>query len=125
LDDLFQRANQAGLALLLSLRHEFSTEWSAFVNGTGDFTAAISKNYFPYFAQGKTITITGLELYDGKDVSKHHPIGNQAVWDTATADLGDKQTFTITAGTDPVGPTQVLTRTASAQGFLIIRYSLS
>lgn len=52
LDDLFQQANQAGLALLFSLHHDFPTEWSAFVNGTDDFTATIRKDYFPYFTQG-------------------------------------------------------------------------
>src|SRR6266566_4150342 len=96
LDDLFQEASQSNLALLFSLRHDFPTEWSAFVNGTGDFTATIRKDYFPYFTQGKTITITGLELYDGKDVSKHQPIGSQAVWDAATAELGTNQAFTVT-----------------------------
>jgi hypothetical protein len=59
----------------------FRSAW--FVNGTDDFTAAIRKDYFPYFAQGKTITITGLDLYDRKNVSKHHAIGNQAVWNAA------------------------------------------
>ncbi len=124
LDDLFQEASQSNLALLFSLRHDFPTEWSAFVNGAGDFTATIRKDYFPYFTQGKKITIIGLEFYDGKDVSKHHAVGSQAAWDTATADLGNNQAFTVTAGTDQAGPTQVLTRTASAQVFLIIRYTL-
>jgi hypothetical protein len=121
LGDLLQQASQSNLALLFSLRHDFPTEWSAFVNGTANFTATIRKDYFPYVAQGKTITITGLELYlyDGKDVSKHHEIGGQAAWDAATADLDNKQAFTVTAGTDQTGP-----NTASAQIFLIVRYAL-
>jgi Tc toxin complex TcA C-terminal TcB-binding domain len=125
LDDLFQQASQSNLALLFSLRHDFSTEWSAFVNGTGDFNASIRKDYFPYFCQGKTITIDGLELYDGKDVSKNHALGGQAVWTAATTDLNDqnKQAFKLAAAEDPPGPTQVLTRAANAEGFLIIRYS--
>jgi len=113
------------LPLLFNLRYDFPTEWSAFVNGAPVFTATIRRDYFPYFAQWKTITITGLELYDGKDVSKHHAIGSQAVWDAATVDLGNNQAFTVTAGTDPAGPTQVLTRMASAQVFLIVRYTLA
>jgi hypothetical protein len=95
LDDLFQQANQAGLALLFSLRHEFSSEWSAFVNSTGDFVATIRQDYFPYFTQGKTITITGLELYDGMNMSKHHAVGDP---DAATNDLGNQQAFTVTMG---------------------------
>jgi hypothetical protein len=118
LDTLFTQASQSNLALLFSLRHDFPTEWSAFVNGAGDFTAAIRKDYFPYFTQGKTITITGLDLYNGEDVTKHHAVGNPVA---ATAGLGSAQAqFTLTAG-----PTQVLKRTASAQVFLIIRYSQS
>jgi hypothetical protein len=126
LDGLFQQANQAGLAQLVSLRHDFPTEWSAFVNGTGNFAATIRRDYFPYFIQGKQITITGFDLY-GQDVTKHHVVGNQTVWDAATADLGDrnKEAFTVTIAPDAPGPTQVLTRTADAQAFLIIRYALS
>ena len=126
LDDLFQQANQSNLALLFSLRHDFPTEWSAFVNGTGDFTATIRRDYFPYFTQGKTITITGFDLY-GQDVTKHHIVGDQTAWDAATTDLGDKnkQGLAFTAAADPPGPTQVLTRSADADVFLIVRYSLS
>ena len=96
------------------------------MNGTGDFTATIRRDYFPYFTQGKQITITGLDLY-GQDVTKHHAVGNQTVWDVATADLGDnnKQAFTVTSAPDAPGPTQVLTRTANAEVFLIVRYTLT
>lgn len=126
LKSLFEQTNQAGLALLFSLRHDFPSEWAAFVNGTGDFTATIRKNYFPYFTQNKTITITGIDIY-GQDVTKHHSVGNQPDWDTATKDLGskDKQAFTVTIPPDEPGPAQVLTRTADANAFLIVRYSLS
>jgi hypothetical protein len=120
LDELLQQANQSNLALLFSLRHDFPTEWSAFVNGTGAFTATIRKDYFPYFTQGKPITIAGLELY-GQDITKHHAVGDPTA---ATDDLAGQAQFTLTAGPDAPGPTQVLTRTASAQVFLIIRYSI-
>jgi hypothetical protein len=124
LDDLLEQTDQGGLALLFDLRHDFPTEWSAFVNGAGDFAATIREDFFPYFAQAKKITITGLELYDGDDVSKHHAIGGQALWDAATAELGDKHAFTVTAEEDPAGTTQVLKRTASARVLMIVRYAL-
>lgn len=120
LDDLLQQAGQSNLALLFSLRHDFPTEWAAFVNGTGNFTTTIRKDYFPYFTQGKPITITGLELY-GQDVTRHHTIGDPAA---ATNDLLGQGQFTLTAGPDAAGPTQVITRTVRAEVFLIIRYSL-
>ena len=118
LDNLFKQDTPSNLALLFSLRHDFPTEWSAFVNGPGDFAATIRKDYFPYFTQGKTITITGLDLY-GQDVTKHHAVGDPAA---ATNDLSGQRQFTLTAGPDAAGPTQVLTR-ASTQVFLIVRYS--
>jgi hypothetical protein len=125
LGDLLQQANQSNLALLLSLRYDFSTEWSAFVNGASDFKATIRKDFFPYFTQGKPINITGLELY-GQDVKTHHPVGDQAAWDAATDDLGDKtkRSFSVTIPPDAPGPAQVLTRTADAQVFLIVRYTV-
>jgi hypothetical protein len=118
--------DRAGLFRLFSLRHDFPTEWSAFINGAGDFTATIRKDYFPYFTQGKKIKITGYDLF-GQDVTKPRVVGNQNVWNAATADLGDtnKQAFPVTIAPDAPGPTQVLTRTADAQVFLIIHYSLS
>jgi len=115
LDDLLQQADQANLALLFSLRHDFPTEWSAFVNGAGDFAAPIRKDYFPYFTQGKQIKITGLDLY-GPQVTKHDTVGDPAAA-AATKDLSEKGQFTFTRG-----PTEVLTRTSS-QVFLIVRYS--
>jgi len=127
LDTLFQDVNGSNLTLLFSLRHDFSSEWSAFVNGSSDFTAKIRKDvHYPYFTQGRTITINGLELYE-KDVTKHHLIGSQSMWDTATAELADenKQAFVVSIPADPPGPTQILTRTPAKQVYLIVRYLLS
>ena len=119
LDNLFKEATQSNLALLFSLRHDFPTEWSAFANGPGDFTATIRKEHFPYFSQGKTIKIVGLDLYDGEDLTKHHGVGDQ---DKATTDLNAQAQYTLTAGPDTTEPL-ILTRTAT-QVYLIIRYAL-
>jgi hypothetical protein len=121
LDALFTDA-PAQLALLFSLRHDFPTEWAAFVNGVGNFSATIRKDYFPYFSQRKTIRITGLELW-AQDVSKHHAVGNPLA---ATSDLNDvtkEEQFVLTAAADPAGPTQVLKRASDAHVFLIVHYS--
>ena len=122
LDALFQEARESNLALLFSLRHDFPTEWSAFVNGA-EFAASIRRDYFPYFTQGKQITITGLELY-AADATKHHAIGNAG---TATDQLKDpplgQGQFIVTSGEDGPGASQVLTRTPGSQVFLIVRYT--
>lgn len=111
LDDLFRQANQANLALLFSLRHDFPTEWSAFVNGPGDLSLTIRRDHFPYFTRRKTITITEFDLH-GQDVGKHHAVGDPAA---ATTALNDRQAFTFSAGPDAPGPNQVLTRSMNVE----------
>ena len=71
LDDLFQSIDKSSLALVFSLSHDFPNEWHNFANGTEPFSMKIDRNYFPYFAQGKSITIAGMEVY-GENVTRHH-----------------------------------------------------
>jgi hypothetical protein len=120
LDETFA-PGESTFALFFSLRHDFASEWSAFVNGTGDFTAAIRKDHFPYFTQGKTITVAGLELY-AQDVAKHHAAGDA---DAATAGLAAEGEFKLSLPPDAAGPSQVLTRKADAQAFLVVRYGVA
>lgn len=63
LESLVSEANTAGLALLFSLKHDFPSEWHRFVHGTGDLQVEIDRQYFPYFLQGKDITVQSLDLY--------------------------------------------------------------
>jgi hypothetical protein len=123
LDNLLQDVTQSKLALLFSLRHDFPTEWSAFINGGAGtpFTATIRKDFFPFFTQGTNVQISSIELF--KNATTHHTTGNPA---TATTDINNaaQQAFTITAPEDPAGPGRVLVRDAAAQVFLVVRYSL-
>ena len=49
---------------MFCLRYDFPTEWSAFVNGTGNFTVTLQKHYFPYAVQSaKKLTIDALTLH--------------------------------------------------------------
>jgi hypothetical protein len=116
LDEAFKAATQSQLALLYSLRNDFPTEWSAFVNGAAPFAATIQRDYFPYFVNGKALTIVGLDLY-AKDPTQHIGAGDV---DAATTALGNDGHFTITAPADGA----VLTRTANAQVYLVVRYTL-
>jgi hypothetical protein len=52
------------LALLLSLRHDFPTQWYAFTTG-GDaaFTAPLTIDYFPYMVQNATLSVTSISVY--------------------------------------------------------------
>jgi hypothetical protein len=128
LDDLFAEvsaADGANLALLFSLPHDFPTEWSAFVNGTGDLSVTIRRDYFPYFVHGKDVTLNEFQLYapdvTKPDVTTHHAFDDPAA---RTTDLRQSGACTLAAPEDGPGPTQVLTRTPGKQVFLIIRYSI-
>jgi hypothetical protein len=122
LQDLFQEATQTPLALLFSLRHDFPNEWSKFVNAKdgSPFSATIRRDYFPYFTQGKAISVNGLDVYDGNNLSKHASVGDPV---QATDGLGSASAqFVFPAGEDKA---KALTRSPDAEAFLIIRYSLS
>jgi len=112
LQALLSEANAAGLGLLFSLRHDFSTEWAAFVSGTGKFSATIRKDYFPYFTQGKTIKNIALEFY--QDAQKLN----------LTSDPSPVPDLTDSAPQFTVTPGDGLPRTSDAQVFLVVRYTV-
>lgn len=56
--DFPARPLNTAIALSNFARSAFPVEWSAFVNGAADFQADIRRDYFPYFTQGKNLTIT-------------------------------------------------------------------
>jgi hypothetical protein len=118
LDELLQQASQANLALLFSLRHDFPTEWSAFINGAGDFAVRLSMDYFPYMAHSQTLTINALELYaqNGALLAKRTiPV---------PANLANDLNGTARASNLSIPfDAAVLRRVADARVFLIIRYS--
>jgi hypothetical protein len=126
LNDLVANAAETGLGLLFSLRRDFPSEWSAFVNGTADLTATLRKDYFPYLAHSRTISIASFDLYGLTEskAPKHHVIGDQEMWDAATSGLNDHGSYVFNAPVDPAGPTQVLTRSPDADVWLIVWYTL-
>ena len=61
---LMNAPTQAAQYLMFDLRYDFSTEWAAFMNGTGSFSATILTSYFPYAVQlAKYLTVTSATLY--------------------------------------------------------------
>jgi hypothetical protein len=103
---LIAEARGARLGLLIGLRSDFPTEWSAFDQGDGDFAATISKDYFPYLAQRQTITITGFDLYDvleGAAPTKLS-VGDAAMQAEATSALADEAEFPLSIQTDQLEP---------------------
>jgi hypothetical protein len=114
----------SNLALLFSLRHDFPTEWSAFVNDKQKkpFTATIKQDYFPYFvlsnlARGKKISILALELYDALTMT-HRAVNDSAASPFELSASAPQFSFSVQEN-------NVLVRSTDAQVFLVLRYSLS
>jgi hypothetical protein len=116
LKDTFEAIPGANFALLFSLPHDFPVEWSKFTRGTADFAATVRRDYFPYFTQGKSVTITGIGIYSPD--MKHQDLGGA---DSATADLADNDKLAFIVN---IPPATALTR-AAADAFVIVRYTLS
>ena len=116
-------AEKSQLALLFSLRYDFPTEWSAFVNGASDYTFTLRKEYFPYMVQGLPVTIDQLVLYAGTG-QKTKPALAQAT-QTPPANLASDLNGPTAASelTFPADQT-VLIRTPEAQVFLVAQYHL-
>jgi hypothetical protein len=69
LERLVAEANGAGLALMFSLKHDFPTEWHQFVAAnsglpepTVPFSAPVKRDYFPYFTQGRDLSVDAIQL---------------------------------------------------------------
>src|SRR5215207_9733042 len=116
--EMLSTENQSGLALLFSLRHDFPTEWSAFVNGDGDFAVRLSRDHFPYMVQSETLAIDALELYahDGTRIEK------RAI--QILANMGEELNNAGASDLSITPDDKVLKRSADVQVFLIIRYRL-
>ena len=120
-------AGTSGQALLFCLRYDFPTEWSAFVNGSGNFTVTLDKQFFPYSVQGPTnLTIDGLTLYTEATarpstppaLSSVAPLG-QAALSALSAGLGGSTgQAQLSLPTDDI----VLTRDLTRQVFLVLQY---
>jgi hypothetical protein len=117
---LVGEANAAGLALLFSLKHDFSTEWHRFSIGTSNFVATVKQDHFPYFTQGKEMAIDGLQVYaiqDGRLESVTPPAVDLAAH---TQDLNDEGAFELSLAPDGT----VFTRDKDAYVFILIKYSV-
>lgn len=122
LKGMLKRAGTSGQALLFNLRYDFPTEWSAFVNGTGDFTVTMAKSFFPYAVQAATeLKIGSLTFYKGvpataaapPSLASEVPQGTDLA--TLTGAAGEVQLSLPADGT-------VLTRDLAKQVFLVMQY---
>jgi hypothetical protein len=126
LQTAFATASQSELAILLSLRYDFPTEWAAFVNAIAStsgsdapaFKMTLRMDHFPYLVQSaQALTIDNMVLYA--------PSGGQIVQTTQALPMSP--TLPSTSSTlDLEIPTDstVLTGDPEAQVFLVLQYHL-
>ena len=113
-------AYSSGLTLMMSLKHDFPTEWSRFHTAGGSFTAKLERSFFPYFTQGRTVTITEIRV---------DAIASGALGSVVPADL-DLTALTdgLAAGSQTVDVelprTAVLQAGADKNVFVLIKYSI-
>ena len=111
--------DQSSQALLFCLRYDFPTQWSAFVNGTGDFAVTLEKQYFPYAVQNATkLTIDALTLHaqSAGTVASTTPAVNLVELSNGLSGATAEASLTLP------GDSTVLTRELAQQVFLVLQY---
>ena len=118
--------NSSGQALLFNLRYDFPTEWSAFVNGAGDFTVTLAKSFFPYAVQAAAgLTIDSLTLYTGVPASAGAAPSLASVIPAGLDLTALSAALGGPAGEAPLtlpADDSVLTRDLTSQVFLVLQY---
>ncbi|SDW57229.1 hypothetical protein SAMN05444487_104152 [Marininema mesophilum] len=120
LKSLVEEASTSGLAILLSLPREFSSEWHRFISSTGNFTAKVKREYFPYFTMGKTLIIDSMHLYAIQVDKMQSTTPSGLDLGTLTEKLNDEGGFEFSLAPDG----EVLVREQQAQVFVLIKYSV-
>lgn len=119
--EIVSEVNASGLALMFSLKQDFPSEWHQFVASTKNFKTIVKRDHFPYFTQGKDITIAAIELLGvkGNRVEANTPPG--LAFGNLSNDLNDlaKKEFELS-----LPGNAVLERKKEALIFLLIRYSV-
>jgi Tc toxin complex TcA C-terminal TcB-binding domain len=106
------------LAMLFSLRYDFPTEWAVFTSGNASLVVELRKEYFPYLAQGRTVTVAPtLELYSGTTSLAQLTVPTPGAM---SDDLNAAGACTLTLPADAT----VLTRDKQ-DVYLIVRYALA
>jgi hypothetical protein len=115
----FDTAGQSGQMLLFCLCYDFPTEWSAFVNGAGNFQVVLQKSYFPYAVQSaRRLTVDSVTTYAGVN-GKIASVTQQSVdLGNLSASLSKTGSATLSLPQD----SQVMIQASSQQVFLVMNY---
>jgi hypothetical protein len=120
MEALMEEASSSGLVQLFSLRHDFASEWHRFVSSDAAslFAATIKKEFFPYFVQGRDITLTGIDMYALRDDGLESTTVSQLDFPTLSDALKAEHAFELVLAEDAV-----LRRDKDARAFLLIKYA--
>jgi hypothetical protein len=116
---MLDTAGQSGQAVMLNLRYDFPAEWAAFVNGTVDFAATLTRDRFPYIVQGAPkLTIDGVRLYaaNGTAIVQVTPSVDLAALSSGLSVPADSAALSL-----PVDPA-VMQRVQARQVFVVLQY---
>lgn len=125
MEERFEAMNASGLAVLLSLAHDFTNEWHQFVTGDSDFAATVKRNYFPYFTQGREINLDAVQLHAIQDGQLQTVTPQGLDLPSLTTKLKDDWKFELSLNPALAPNNEVLVRQKEALIFLEIRFSMS
>lgn len=120
LKEIIGEANSSGLAHLYYLKQDFPNEWHRFVNGAEDFEAMVKSEHFPYFTQGKDITIDTLQLHAIKKEKVESKTLSELDVTTFTENLKENGEFELSLPSDA----ELFKRNKDAIVFILIKYTL-
>ena len=116
---MFDTQGQSSQALLFCLRYDFPTEWSAFVNGGGNFQVVLQKSYFPYAVQSaKVLTIDAIATYAANKAKIASVLQQSVDLDSLSSNL----TQTGSAALSLPADNQVMTPVLAQQVYLVLTY---
>jgi hypothetical protein len=114
---LVAEAEAPGLVQLLSLRHDFPTEWHRFIHGKDKFEATLRREFFPYLVQGKTIRIGEALLYNVETGTAPVPRQSAILNGAALPPSSTGVEFVLTPSADG------LTGSTDENAFLLLQYT--
>ena len=121
LKEIVGQAGASGLARLFSLKHDFPSEWHQFSTGDQDFTATVTRDFFPYFTKGSDLKFDAFKVYAFPNGNLESHTLQDPELNALNKSLKDNGEFVFTLSPDAV----VLVRQSQADVFVVIEYLLT